>query len=323
MTLNSGIGKSGLALAALVAFAMCILSFIFHPVEIPHIQYGLCLPSPDSWGFNPVWSWIVNTFLIALIAILLFLVNKTYNFIRTTEPAAEAIFLIMAASGPWFTQELNTSVILCLANIVCMGIMFDSYSARNATQEMFIIGVVVGIGSMVQYAFLPLAIVYFLWALFLKVLRAKEILAFISGIICPYWIALGTGWMDFGQIHFPSITPLFTYRQDPSEFILLLTSIALAASIGFIVTFVNSIKLYAGNSKVNAMNLCVSAMGAFSVICVLIDFDNMPSYVVTLFMACSMHLANICAVWNPRKPWVVTVAPSVLFLAIFVCSIVL
>ena len=322
MDFNFGIGRLGVALAASIAFAMCVLSLIYHPIEINPIQYGLCLPSPDTWDFPPVWSWCVNTILIGLITILLFLINKSYNFIRTTEPALVTLFMIMAASGPWFTQYLNTSVLLCLANVVCMGIIFDSYAARNATQEMFILGVVTGMGSMVQYAFLPMAFVYFLWALIMKVLRIKETLAFIAGILCPYWIALGIGWIHVSELHFPSINPLFSYSQDPSEFIILLSGIAFATAVGFIVSLVNSMKLYAGNSKVNAMNLCVSMLGAAAVICILVDFDNIHAYVTTLYLACAVQIANICALWNPRMPWIVSVVPSIFFIGVFVCSII-
>lgn len=322
MILNSGIGRTGLAMAIILAIAMCILSLVFHPVQISHIQYGICLPSPDAWGFNVFWSWFFNTLAVGIITLLLFLINKSYNFIRTTEPVLETVFLIMAASGPWFTQELNTSVLLCLANVVCLGIIFDSYSARNATQEMFTLGVVAGFGSMVQYAFFPMAVSYFLWALFMKVLRIKETLAFLAGIICPYWIALGIGWIHFSDLHYPSITPLFTYQQDPSEFILLLLSISIAAGAGFILVIINSMKLYAGNSRVNAMNLCVSTLGAISVICILVDFDNMAAYVSTLYMACAVQFANICALWKPRMPWLVTLVPSLFYIAIFVCSLI-
>lgn len=322
MDFKTGIGRSGLALAILFAIAMCILSLIFHPVKIPHVQYGLCLPSPDSWGFNPIWSWAVNTFLIGLTTLLLFLINKSYNFIRTTEPVLVVVFLIMASSMPWFTEELNTSVILGLANVVCLGIMLDTYESRNATQEMFTMGVVVGFGAMVQYAFLPMAIVYFLWSLFMKVLRVKETLAFLAGIICPYWIALGIGWLSFSDIHFPSLNPLFTYEEDPSDFFVLLSGIAIAAVTGFLLTFINFMKLFAGNSRVNAMNLCVIALGVVSVICILVDFDNMAAYVTTLFIACAVQIANICALWNPRMPWTVSVFPSLAYIAIFVCSII-
>lgn len=316
------LGKTGVALAALFAIAMCILSLIFHPIEINPIQYGLCLPSPDSWDFNPFWSWIINTLLIGLIAILLYLVNRTYNFVRTTEPVLFVLFLIMASSGPWFTQSLNTSVLLCLANVVCMGIIFDTYDHSIATQEMFTIGLVIGFGSMVQYAFLPMAFVYLVWSVLMKICRIKETLAFLVGIICPYWISIGIGWIHFSDFHFPSLTPLFTYSQDPPEFFIFLSGIAIATVVGFILSFVNSIKLYAGNSKVNAMNLCVSFLGAASVICILVDFDNIHAYVVTLYMACAVQIANICALWNPKLPWLVSAVPGFLYMAIFVCSLI-
>lgn len=309
-------------MAAFVAITLCILSYIFHPIEIEHIPYGLCLPSPDTWDFPPLWSWFVNTFLIACIALILYLVNRTYNFVRTTEPALVALFLIMATSGPWFTQQINTSILLCLGNVVCMGIIFDTYDTRNATQEMFILGVVIGFGSMVQYAFLPMALVYFLWALFMKVLRIKETIAFGAGILCPYWITLGVGWIHFDNFHFPSLTPLFSYADDPSEFFILLSGIALAAALGFVLVFINFIKLYAGNSKVNAMNLCVSTLGAVSVICIIVDFDNMHAYVTSLYLACAVQLANICALWNPKMPWTVTAIPGAAYLSLFVLSVI-
>lgn len=320
--LKTGIGKTGLALAALAAIAMCILSLELHPVEINTLPYGLWLPSPDAWGFETFWSWLINTVLIGLIALLLFLINKSYNFIRTTEPALVAIFLIMAASGPWFTQELNSSVLLCLANVVCMGIIFDTYDTKNATQEMFTIGVVMGIGSMVQYAFLPMVMVCLVWTLFMKVCRIKETLAYLAGLVCPYWIALGVGWLQFSDFRFPDLTPLFSYSDDPSEFIILLSAIAFAIVSGCVISFANSFKLYAGNSRVNAMNLCVTTLGVASTICILVDFDNLHAYVVTLYMACAVQMANICALWNPKMPWIITVVPSLFYIGVFVCSLV-
>lgn len=317
-----GIGKSGVAMAAVLSFAMCLLSFLFHPIKIWDIPYGFCLPSPDSWDFDPMWSWIINTLLIGLIALLLFLVNKSYNFVRTTEPVLVALLLIMSTSGPWFTESINTSVLLCLANVVCLGIIFDSYATKNATREMFILGVVIGIGAMVQYAFFLMAFVYIVWALLMKVLRVKETLAYLAGIICPYWIALGVGWLRFSDFHFPSLNPLFTYSEDPSEFFILLSGIAIAAVMGFLLTIVNAIKLYAGNSKVNAMNLCVTTLGAAALIGILFDFDNMAAYVTTLYLSVTVQIANICALWNPKEPWLVTVIPSAFYIAIFVCSII-
>lgn len=323
MELKGGIGKTGVVVGTIVAFTMCLLGYLFHPVAFSPIQYGICLPSPDTWNYNDLSSWIINTIFIGIIAILLFLINKKYNFIRTTEPALVVLFMVMTASGPWFTETINTSVLLCFTNVMCLGIIFDSYDSRNATQEMFILGVVIGVGSMVQYAFIPMAMVYLIWSLLMKVFRIKETLAYGAGILCPYWIAFGSGWLSFKSLHYPSITPLFTIKEDPSEFFLLLTGVALAAIIGLMVALINSIKLYAGNSKVNAMNLCINILGGACVLCILLDFDNMHSYIITLYMACAVQLANICALWNPKREWLVTVLPSVGYLTIFICSIII
>ena len=319
---NTGIGKPGLALAIFLAIAMSVLSLIFKPVEILPIQYGICLPSPDSWNFNPFWSWIVNIVLMGLVAGLLALINRSYNFIRTTEPAMPALFLIMTSASPWFTEGLNTSIIHCLCNVVCMGIIFSAYDTCNATQQMFIIGVFAGIGAMFQYAFLPMVFLYFLWSLFMKVMRIKETLAFIAGILCPYWITLGIGWLHFSDFRFPSLTPLFVNTSDHADFLLLLIGIGVAAGIGFIVGLINFMKLYAGNSRVNAMNLCMSSLGAVALICILVDFDNMPAYVATLYMGAAAQMANICALWNPKMPWLVSGVPALIYIAIFVGSVV-
>lgn len=323
MNWKQGIGRGGLFLAAVLAFAMCLLSFIIHPVDILPIQYGLCLDSPDSWQINPFFSWILNTFLIGIITLLLYLINKSYNFIRTTEPALYAIFLIMACSSSWLSQGLNTSTLLCLVNVVCIGVIFDAYDTPNASRQLFILGMALGIGAMFQYAFLPMACVYILWALFMKVLRFKELLAFIIGLVCPYWITLGLGWIHFSNFHLPSLVSLFTAANDHSDILFLLLGIGFAVIMGVLAGLPNSIKLYAGNSKVNSMNLCVTTLGITSLICILVDFENIPAYVMTLYLATAVQLANIVALWKPRREWTITAVPSFIFILIFLANLFL
>lgn len=323
MNLKTGIGKEGVAIAIALAFAMCIISYIFRPVEILPIQYGICLDSPDSWKIPSFLSWLLNTAFIGLIAFMLYLINRNFNFIRTTEPALTVVFIIMAASSPWFTQKLNTSTILCLANIISMGIIFEAYETRNATRQMFTLGAIAGVGSMFQYAFLPMACVYLLWGLFMKILRFKELLAFFIGLICPYWICLGLGWIHFHEFHFPSLVALFDTSNDHSDIIFLLVGIGIATIAGFLIALVNGIKLFAGNSRVNAMNLCVTVLGVATLICILADYENIPAYVITLYMFTAIQVANICALWHVRYPWTLSVIPAAVFILLFIGNMLL
>ena len=323
MHANTGIGKEGVAMAIAVAFAMSLINYLLHPVEIVPVEYGVCLDSPDYWQIPPLISWIINTVLIGIITLSIYLINRHFNFVRTTEPALPIIFLIMSCSSAWFTQNLNTSTLLCLVNVVSLGIVFGAYESNNATRQMFIMGGVLGIGSMFQYAFLPMACVYVLWAICVKVLRIKEVLAFLIGILCPYWITGGLGWVKLCDFHFPSFVTLFTTTKDHSDIFFLLLGIGIATILGVLTGLSNSMKLYAGNSQVNAMNLCITIMGLASIICILVDYENIPAYVLTLYLAVATQLANLCALWHIRNEWTVTIIPVLIYIALFVCNLVL
>lgn len=320
---KTGIGNLGMLLASVIALAMSLTAYFIMPVKMPDANYGICLPSPDIWGIPPFLSWIINMILLAGIALLLFLINRSFNFIRSTEPTLPAVFLVATAATPWFSESLNTSNLLCLTNVLSLGIIFSAYEKKNATQQLFVAGVLLGIGSMFQYAFLPMAGLYILWALFMKVLRLKETLAFLVGILCPYWIALGFGFISLKDFHLPSLSPLIGSETDYSEVLFLKLSIGVAAITGFLVSLFNGMKLYAGNSRVNSMNLCISAMGVAALICIFADFENMTAYVVTLYVAMAAQMANICALWNIRHEWVVTAIPSMIYIILFFGSIFL
>lgn len=317
MTDRFGIGKGGMVLVLAVAFAMTLLAFIFKPVSIAPVPYGVCLPSPDEWEIASFLSWIINTLLIGLIATLLYLINKSYNFIRSTEPVLPALFLLFTCSNAWCTQSLNTSTLLCIFNVLGIGIIFSTYDCRNATQQLFTIGAVLGVGSMIQYAFFPMVIVVLVWTGIMKIFRLKEILAFFGGIFCPYWIAFGFGWIDFSDLRFPSLVSLFTDSRDHADILFLISEVAIAAAVGFILCIINSVKLYAGNSKINAMNMCITVSGLISLLCMVIDYENMPAYIMTLFMTVAVQFANICALWNVRHQWLVTTVPGIIYVLLF------
>lgn len=310
-------------LAMAVALAMCLISYFLEPVTIDRTDYGICLPSPQLWYLPGFLSWLLNLIVIAGITLILFLINKTYNFVRTTEPVLLVLFLISTCSSPWFTKNLNESTLLCLVNVLSLAMVFGAYDKKNATQQIFVIGAFAGFGSMFQYAFVPMIFVYFLWALFMKILRLRETLAFLTGILCPYWIGLGLGFISLSDFRLPEPSHLLTDSANYTDFLLLLLATGFAAVIGLTAALSNGMKLYAGNSRVNAMNLCVTTLGLVSMVCIFLDYDNITAYVVTLFMAMSVQMANICALWNFQDEWIVSTLPSLVFIGLFIAGVAL
>ena len=312
-----GIGKRGLAISIIIMAAMCVASFLFAPDARLSGESGICLPSPNLWKIDPLWSWGINTFLLGAIAAGAFLLNRHFNFIRSTEPVLPAIFLFLAASIPWNDSHLSASTIICAVNLLCLAVLFGCYRKANATQEIFIISTFISIGSMCQYAFLPFILPIVAGAIIMKAFRIKEFCALLMGLAAPYWVGIGLGLIPLENFMLPRISNLFAGLTTPPDLVVLMLSVGIASFFGLILGFNNSIKLYAGNSRVNALNMSISLMGLTSMICVIIDFSNMMAYLTTLFFTVAVQVANLCALWTIRREWIVGLVPAVIYIIFF------
>lgn len=318
LTAYRGIGKAGMALAAAVAGAMCVLSLLAAPATRLSGGQGICLPSPNLWNIPGLWSWAGNVAMIAVMAIGAMLLNRHYNFIRSTQPVLPAMFLVLTASNPIINEYLSASTLICAVNLIALTILFSCYRQDNATQQMFVIATLISVGSMFQYAFIPYIFAYIIGAVVMKAFRFKEFLATCMGLIAPYWVGVGMGLIDVGWFSMPEFTDLFNgYAQAPELFILML-SVGTAIFAGLLLGVNNSIKLYAGNSKVNALNLAIDLVGIVSIICVLIDFSNMLAYLTTLYLTVAVQIANLCALWHFRKEWLIVFVPAVIYTGFFI-----
>lgn len=310
-----------MALAAVCAVAMCVLAFIFRP-ELPFSGLsGICLPPPSEWGLPPVASWIINVLLLGATAAAIWRLNHKFNFNRTTRPVLPALFLVFVASDPWITVELSSSLIMCAANVVALWLLFSVYDSPDATQPMFVTGTFISIGSMFEYAFVPMVAVYLIAAIVLKIFRVKEIMAFILGLVAPYWVCLGFGWISPLQFQIPSPSPLFSDPSQAADLFLLVLSAGIAVLFGLAFGIADAIKIYAGNSRVNAMNSVIVWMGIICAVCMTIDFNNLPAYLATLFFCVALQFANLCALWQIRHEWLVSLIPSAVYVALFVLMV--
>lgn len=322
MTVEKGIGKTGLVLAVMAMVAMTAASFVFRPAQRVSGELGLCLPSPNLWDLNPISSWIINTVFIGVIAFGAFFLNRTYNFIRSTQPVLPAMFLILAGSNPWTNYYLSSSTLICLVNLISLSLLFGSYNSRNATQPMFVIGTLISIGSMVQYAFLPMTVAFVIGAIIMKSFRLKEFMAMGMGLVAPYWVGIGLGLIPVDSFNIPEFTNLFSDFAKASEIFVMVLSVGIVAFFGTVLALNNSIKLYAGNSRINALNMTITLLGLVSIVCIIADFSNMLAYLDTLYLSAAVQVANLCALWHLRREWLVVFVPSVVFIGLFVLMII-
>lgn len=323
MTPNKGIGKLGLMLAVIAMLAMTATSFVFGPELKVGGDLGICLPSPNNWDINPVSSWMINTVLIGAIAAGSFFLNRTHNFIRSTQPVLPAMFLVLAGSNPWLNGYLSSSTLMCAVNLLSLSVLFGEYKSRNATQQMFAIGTFMSVGSMFQYGFIPMTLTYLIGGIVMKAFRFKEFLALGMGLVAPYWVGVGFGLIKPEWFRVPEFSYIMSESVQSSDILLLALSVGLASFVGILLALNNSIKLYAGNSRVNALNMTITIMGAVSIICICVDFSNMFAYLGTLYFTVSVQIANLCALWRFRREWLIVLVPAVIYIGFFVAMILM
>lgn len=311
------LGKEGTTLWIIAAAAMWAVAFFTDSSAPLTGDTGICLPSPNQWNIPREWGIGLNFTLFISSAVILWLLNKEYTLVKGTETALTGIYLLAASSNRWISGPLSSSVIIAMANLLCMYILFGCYRKRNATQELFAIATVLALGSMIQYAFVFLLPVYIIGAIMMKCLDIKGILAFIMGLCAPYWVGLGLGLLSPGNFHLPTITNLFNGYAPSGILFAGLCSVAVTVLCGLLLGLNNMVKLYAGNTRRRLNNNFACLLGLISAICVIVDFNNMLAYLATVYLITALQFGNLFSLWRISHAWVWQLVITAIYITLF------
>ncbi len=314
-------GKEGMTLAAIVSLTMAAVAFF---VDTPNMligSTGICLPAPSGWGLPPLLGWTLNLILLATTTIALYFVNKEFTIVQGSDTVLMGMFVIMATSNTGISGMLTSSTLMALANLISLVVLFGCYRKRNTSQELFAIATILSLGSMIQYAFIFMMPVYLIGAIMLKCFNFKGFVAFLMGIVAPYWICVGLGIVPLSQFTLPTFTNLFDGYASKSGLFFGMLNVAVTVVIGLILALNNMVKLYAGNTQRRLYNMVINLLGLVSALCMLIDFNNMVAYMTTIYMITAVQLGNLFALWNIRKGWIWVSGLSAIYATGFVMMI--
>lgn len=294
-------GAWGTVLLALVCATLNSL-FFTRVTNTP--DFGICLPSPDVWPLKRHVAILINLALVGACGIALSAINKRYSLIRGTDHILTPLFLLLYCSNPFLISGLRASSLLTAMTVLATSILFNSYKSRNATQSLFAIASFIGVGAMVQYSFLLFIPAVIISAIVMKCLGPKEILAFILGLIAPYWVTIGLGLVPLEAFRFPSparISRDFFSNTVVFEYIVLYASMLI---IGTLLALNNAVRLYAGNSRIRSENNVITIFGGMAIIGMIFDCSNISAYTGIFYLWFAVQIANLFALWNIRRGWI-------------------
>lgn len=286
-------GPGSMVASLVAAVIMIAATALFLPSLRPEAEFGIChsfpiLPLPREIEIG------INMLLIALVLVLAVTYNKKHSFVRSTEALLPATLAVILASNPVNTSYAGTPLVMLTVNLICLDIMMRAYNSQNATTSLFAVATWLSLGSMLQYAFLALIIIYPIMGFMIKVMRVKECVAYLMGLIAPYWVALGFGLISFSDFRLPQF--LVNIPTTDGNFLLLIfISLGTLSLVGLVMMLNNAMLIYAGNMRVRTFNNMINLLGFTCAICMLADFDNFGAYAASFCFAVSVQISNFFA----------------------------
>lgn len=313
-------GSASIIISAVAAIAMIAATALLLPNLAPEGDYGICLPSPNLWEI-PCAGIPLNAILMMIAVGAAIIINRRYSFVKGTDGILPTSMAILLATNPINTSYFGTPILMLLVNLVCLNIMMKSYRTPNATMQMFSVATYLSLGSMVQYSFLPMMIIYPIMALMTKTLRLKEAIAYIMGLIAPYWVLIGFGIISPEECripHFLSIIP----EYGSGYILFIFISLGMLAMTGLMMTLNNAMLIYSGNLKVRTFNNMITLLGVVCVACMLIDFENFQAYTSTFCFTTAVQISNFFAIRRIPKSRIWFWSLMSLFIALYILMLV-
>lgn len=301
MIARKSAGAETYAIAILLGSAMIFYTLAL-PVSpaVPGIG-GFCLPDASQWGIPSLWSTVANWAALAAMSVAAILLNRSYDFIRGTSLLFPSVFFMLAASNPCVGSTLGGSTVVAAVAVSSLALSMGEYKSPNSTQDIFAAATIISLGTMAEYACLPLVIwCPVAWAI-MKSLRVKELMAFLLGIVAPWWCAIGTGLLPVGDIRIPSVENFFTPLARAGQSGIMIAAVAWWSFLAVMIGLNAAVRLYAGNSRVRATNNAINALGFIFLIFMIIDFTHVSSYVITLSFVVAVQLGQLFALWPMQR----------------------
>lgn len=318
---NSVAGQPGLWGAAGLLFLLSVAAYGFAPAVRFESLYGVCLPAPAGWDLPQWGGWALNLAVLALAAFASVVLNREWRFIHDNTVLFASVFLLFTGANPWSVGMFGAGGLFALMVLVATMLLFSQYGERNATRGLFLAFSVLGVGSMMQHAFLLMIPIFVIGAMYLNVLRLKELAACVLGVVAPYWIGIGFGLIGFDDFALPELTNIFTDAAVGAIPFWSVLATALTALLSLLLALSNSVRVFSTNTQTRACNSFFNLLSVALFWYMIFDFSNMTTYLPLFNLMAGIQAAHFFVLNRVRRGVIVAGIVAVFYVALFVLTL--
>ncbi len=300
-----------MALLGILA-SLAMLPIFWHNADTVEGLYGDGLGRLVPVGFA---SWAANTVVILGIAVMLYILNKTYAFIREYTMMFVTVFLSTTFFNPHVSLSLGTPTLLAFVLLLCCFVMFSAFMQPHRRSVVFLITAILTVCAMQSFVFALYIPVFLVGFLQMRIFSLKSLLAMIVGIAVPVWIAAAFGLIDPLAIRLPAIATSFSDYIAGVDRVNLI-QVAYVVVLGSIFGIVSVWTIISYRQQLRAYNGFFNILAIATLIMMAADPHDIDAFVVVINMLTAIQTAHFFTIRTLPKGYAV-------FLVLLVANIAL
>lgn len=285
-------GRPFLLLVSVAYIVASLLEAASGHLPSPRVGNGMFFTMSGTLIENRLSSAIVNIACTLGTAALLLLFNHLYNFVRSFTFVFASMFVFMQMVNPFIGVQFNAGSALCLVLMGCVFILFGSYQQKSTSQRnIFFVSTALSFCCSLQYVFLFLIPVFFIGFIQMRGMDFRGFLAFLLGLIVPYWIMIGLGIVDISNFKLPQMSGISDILESQQTWLLVGTT-AFTAVLGIVLFAVNIFTIFNYRLQIRVYNGFFILLTAMTIVIMIADYKNFPVYLPILNLCVAIQIAH-------------------------------
>lgn len=283
---------------------------------------GIGLPSPGEWNLMPAAATAINVAFNLAIMVLMLVINRSYNVLRSMTWLPVGLFALMQAAVPRQVVTINSGTLVCLVVALCLYLTFSLYDRPNQVRTVFTTFLLLSLGAAFQYCFIFFIPIFWVICLQMRALTLRSFVGSLLGIITVWMILFGYGIVEPSAVRLPEIVNIFG-DIDLKAAVYLLVLTALTAFLLFSSIVANLLKTIAYNARARAYNGALLVISLASVAAVIFDYDNMLAYMALLNFSAAYQITHYFINHRYDRQYIGVISIIAVYVALYLWRLVL
>ncbi len=319
-----GISHSrGFNIALAVCAAAAAIAFYAMGYTMPLTgDKGLVLPSANMWVPEAAADFWVGLCGSALTVVIMLLLNKVFNVLRSMSSLYIGLFALMQLATPDLFTQFYTGTLLAIVVPACIFLLLSCYRDTSATRHVFLLFALLSAFGATQYCFLIYMPAFIIGCAQMRIFNMRSLLAIFMGIATPWILLLGFGIVSPEDFDMPSFVSIFSVISG-DDTLLLLIAVGFSTVTMLLFYVLNLMKTIAYNARARAINGVFVVTALTTVIAMAADYNNMISYVPMLNFCASMEATHYLSTHRADKSVFAIIILIAVYAALFACQTII